>query len=41
MSSGQIENDFDASSDVLTRKRVSTDPTYFQDQTTGVVPTPG
>ena len=37
MSSGQIERDFDAVSDVLTRKRDSTDPTYFQAQSTACV----
>jgi len=37
MSSGQIERDFDAASDVLTRKRGNTDPTYFQAQTTSCV----
>ena len=33
----QIERDFDLSSDVLTRKRVSTHPRYFQDQSTTCV----
>jgi hypothetical protein len=37
MSSGQIERDFDVVSDVLTRKRGNTDPTYFQAQTTACV----
>jgi hypothetical protein len=37
MSSGQIERDFGAASDVLTRKRGNTDPTYFQAQTTACV----
>ena len=34
MSSGQIEYDFDTSSDVLTRKHDNTDPRYFQAQST-------
>ena len=37
MSSGQIERDFGATSDVLTLKRGSTDPRYFQAQTIGCV----
>ena len=37
MSSGQIERDFGAASDVLTLKRGSTDPRYFQAQTIGCV----
>jgi hypothetical protein len=37
MSSGQIERDFGASSNVLTRKHGSTDPRYFQDQSTTCV----
>ena len=37
MSSGQIERDFGVASDVLTRQRGSTDPRYFQAQTTGCV----
>ena len=37
MSSGQIERDFGAASDVLTRKRGSTDPRYFQAQSTACV----
>ena len=37
MSSGQIERDFGAASDVLTRKRDSTDPRYFQAQSTACV----
>jgi hypothetical protein len=37
MSSGQIERDFGAVSDVLTLKRGSTDPRYFQAQTIGCV----
>jgi hypothetical protein len=37
MSSGQIKRDFGAASDVLTRKRGSTDPRYFQVQATGCV----
>ena len=37
MSSGQIERDFGAASDVLTRKHGNTDPTYFQAQTTACV----
>ncbi len=34
MSSGQIERDFGSTSDVLTRKRGSTDPSFFQTQST-------
>jgi hypothetical protein len=34
MSSGQIERDFDSASDVLTLKHDTTDPRYFQVQTT-------
>jgi hypothetical protein len=37
MSSGQIERDFGAASDVLTLKRGSTDPRYFQAQTIACV----
>ena len=37
MSSGQVERDFDATSDVLTLKRDTTDPRYFQSQTTSCV----
>ena len=37
MSSGQIERDFDTVSDVLTRKRGSTDPRNFQAQVIGCV----
>ena len=37
MSSGQIERDFGAASDVLTRKHGSTDPRYFQGQSTACV----
>jgi hypothetical protein len=37
MSSGQIERDFGAASDVLTLKRGSTDPRYFEAQTTACV----
>ena len=37
MSSGQIERDFGAASDVLTRKHGNTDPRYFQDQSTTCV----
>ena len=37
MSSGQIERDFGAASDVLTHKHVITDPRYFQDQSTSCV----
>jgi hypothetical protein len=37
MSSGQIERDFGAASDVLTRKHDNTDPIYFQAQTTAYV----
>jgi hypothetical protein len=40
MSSGQIERDFGAVSDVLTQKRGSTDPRYFQAQTTACVSFP-
>ncbi len=37
MSSGQIERDFGATSDVLTLKRGNTDPRYFHAQTIGCV----
>ena len=37
MSFGQIERHFDSTSDVLTLKRGSTDPRYFQSQSTSYV----
>ena len=37
MSSGQIDRDFGTASDVLTRELGSTDPKYFQDQSTTCV----
>jgi hypothetical protein len=37
MSSGQIERDFGAASDVLTLKHDNTDPRYFQTQVIGCV----